>query len=332
MPGKRNRNFLILKILVSVAALVYVFFRLKSDALHNGLIQTPLDVILGMREGNAFLILISVCLLPVNLGIEALKWKWLIRDYYPDLSFTRAVKAVTTGMSFGILTPNRLGDYAGRILFLEEGFRVEAALFTFVDRLSQMAATLIGGFFFLYFMDQFISFQGSSWENYEYEFKIAAVLLFPITLIFLFWPAIWMKPLLWLAGKFPVLKMNPGSMRPVPFSKAAGAMALSLLRYAVFSFQYVLLLKAYGFSLGIATAFHLIAGIFLIKSVIPFVGLSELGIREAVAVEMIAFYGIDSAVAFHPTVLLYLVNILLPALVGLVFLAQLKLKSGKGES
>ena len=328
MAEKRNRNFLILKILVSVAALVYVFFRIRKDPTNGNISESPLDVILAMGEGNAKLICAAFCLLPFNLGIEALKWKWLIRDYYPDLSFFRALKAVTTGMSFGILTPNRLGDYAGRILYLDEGFRVEAALFTFVDRLSQMAATLLGGVFFLYFIDSFLQ-DDPAREPIDGLFTSVSIILIPLTLSLLFFSSHWMKFLFWLAGKFPILKVDVKTMHPLPFSRTAGALALSILRYGVFSLQYVLLLRAYGFSLGMPAAFHFVAGVFLVKSVIPFIGLSELGVRETVAVEMVAFYGVAPAVAFHPTVLLYLVNILLPALAGLGFLALLKINSRK---
>src|SRR5215203_3240268 len=56
----------------------------------------------------------AVLLIPVNWGIEALKWQLSVRHIYP-IRFHQAFKAVLSGVSFSVTMPNRVGEYLGRI-------------------------------------------------------------------------------------------------------------------------------------------------------------------------------------------------------------------------
>src|SRR3546814_20428702 len=62
------------------------------------------------------------------------------------------------GLTLAIFTPNRVGEYGGRILYLERGNRVKGAFAMWVGAFSQMLVTNViraGAFFFfaLRFMD-----------------------------------------------------------------------------------------------------------------------------------------------------------------------------------
>ena len=54
-----------------------------------------------------------------NWGIEAKKWQVLMKPI-EDLSWWTACKATLTGLSFAMNTPNRIGEYAGRILYVKK--------------------------------------------------------------------------------------------------------------------------------------------------------------------------------------------------------------------
>ena len=61
----------------------------------------------------------------VNWGIEARKWQLLMKAVQP-MSFITAFKSVLCGVTLSLNTPNRMGEYGGRILFVKEGNRIKA--------------------------------------------------------------------------------------------------------------------------------------------------------------------------------------------------------------
>ena len=54
-------------------------------------------------------------LMIVNWGIEAFKWKISVQQVQHVKYFT-AFKAILSGTSFSVTTPNRVGEYLGRVL------------------------------------------------------------------------------------------------------------------------------------------------------------------------------------------------------------------------
>jgi uncharacterized membrane protein YbhN (UPF0104 family) len=62
----------------------------------------------------------------------------------------------------------------------------------------------------------------------------------------------------------------------------------------------------------------------LAKSIFP-ISIADIGIREAGSVYFFALLGISSAAAFNASMVLFLINILLPSVVGLLFLPKASL-------
>lgn len=55
------------------------------------------------------------------------------------------------------------------------------------------------------------------------------------------------------------------------------------------------------------------------KTIIPPVSFAELGIREGASVFFLTYFGETQAVAFNASIFLFMINVLLPSLVGLIF-------------
>ena len=94
--------------------------------------------------------------------------------------------------------------------------------------------------------------------------------------------------------------------------------------YVCFIAQFALLVSA--FSLHANFINYLWAGglVMFVKSVIPPISLGELGIREGVSVYFVKQLGENAAVGFNASISLFLINILLPALIGLILLLKRK--------
>jgi hypothetical protein len=99
--------------------------------------------------------------------------------------------------------------------------------------------------------------------------------------------------------------------------------SISVLRYLVFSTQFFLLLYAFGIRAEIPEVFSAIALTFFATTVIPTFALSEIGIRGSVSVIFLGMYSTDTAAILASSFLLWIINIALPALTGIVFVLQL---------
>ena len=60
------------------------------------------------------------------------------------------------------------------------------------------------------------------------------------------------------------------------------------------------------------------------KTIIPPVSFGELGIREGASVYFLKQVGVSAAAGFNAAIFLFIINVLLPALTGLIFLLKRK--------
>lgn len=80
----------------------------------------------------------------LNWGIEAYKWKFLVQKINP-IKLQRTFKAVWTGVTLGLFTPNRVGEFGGRILYVPRKFRIKAVIVSLIGSFSQNIATIFFG-------------------------------------------------------------------------------------------------------------------------------------------------------------------------------------------
>ena len=93
-------------------------------------------------------------------------------------------------------------------------------------------------------------------------------------------------------------------------------LGLSLTRFAVFTFQYWLLIRWQGIYLPVAEGFLLCSLFFWAMAIIPSIALAELGIRGAVSVFLFAPFTANIAGIATATFALWCINLVLPSLMG----------------
>ncbi len=114
---------------------------------------------------------------------------------------------------------------------------------------------------------------------------------------------------------------------------------LSFLRYCVFSFQYIILLRMFNIPLSIGNLFMAVMVIFALLVVIPSVALSEFGVRSTVAVFVIGMMlpiGLRNDPMVNLGIIgaastLWLINVALPAIIGSFFVFKLKFFKGNNS-
>ncbi len=251
-------------------------------------------------------------MMPVNWAFEAVKWKMLARSI-SHLSFFQAYKGVLTGLGLGFITPHGLGDYLGRIGQLEEKNRTHLIGAVLVSRLSQMVVTGVAGLWGVYVlfgirMILIVSGVGI----------VAVVALFCIRKL---------GPFVSLR-LFKIEKLKPYLDVMIKYNRLdlLKALGYSLLRYTVFSLQFLFMLEMFLPKVSLSLKFAGISWIFLSKSVLPtFNFLSDLGVREASAIFFFEKYKVAVEPVIAASLMLWLTNILLPTLLSSPYIFNLKL-------
>ena len=110
---KKQLNILFKAALI-LALGVALYFELQSrknlEDLYHVFVQQ-------CNAANWVLLAVVGVLMPLNWLIETLKWQPFLRHYDP-ISLKKSFYAVMAGISFALFTPNRMGEYAGRLLYV----------------------------------------------------------------------------------------------------------------------------------------------------------------------------------------------------------------------
>ena len=142
-PNKNIKIFVryILGPLLAAWLFYSLYKQVRSQANLRESIQLILDAPFGAQAWKFWIVvLLAFC----NWGIEAVKWQTLMQNLQ-KLRFFTAFKAVLSGVTFSLNTPNRIGEYGGRILYVEDGKRIKAISLCIAGSMSQLVITLFMG-------------------------------------------------------------------------------------------------------------------------------------------------------------------------------------------
>ncbi len=93
-------------------------------------------------------------------------------------------------------------------------------------------------------------------------------------------------------------------------------LAWAFARYAVYTLQYLLLLYFFGIETGFAAGLAGIASIYLLQTVVPLPALAGLAVRGGLAVFMWSYFGANTIASLAASFVLWIINLILPALLG----------------
>jgi len=280
-------------------------------------------------QSRKFLAVIFLML--VNWGIEAKKWQLLV-SHVQQFSFIKAFKSVLAGCSITMLTPNRIGEYGGRILFLNEENRIKAISLNIASSISQLLVTMVmgcGGLIFL----RFFSHNNSNaltvlpdfWGNVLIYFSISGTVL-----LFLFYIRLaWLVRLIEKVPAFTRVIKHITVLDEFSASQLLTILSLSLLRYLVFVLQYVLLLQVLQVNIEVGLSFWLISVFYLVMAVAPTIGFLELPVRAKASMELMKLYSTNTLGIETAALAIWLINLVIPALIGSLLILGIKIVKEK---
>lgn len=268
----------------------------------------------SFASSKIWLLVGTVLLVAANWGLEARKWQLSVRSIHP-VSFGQAYKAVLSGVSFAVSTPNRMGEYLGRMLYLPDGFRLRSISVTLVSSISQLLITLYAGFWGLIVLKNALV-NTPYYSRVFYQFALFGVGAGAVLLTIFYFETGVMGRLLnkWLAKtryRYLIESLETFSNRLL-----LRMLLISALRYAVFVLQYLLLFRFFGVDVSLWNGVHALGTQFLTMAVIPSIALAEVGLRGEISLALLGLFSSNSLGISLTTVSIWFLNLVIPAVAG----------------
>lgn len=305
----------LIKGLVFLLTGLFIFYSIESK---DNFDKDFLTAVLNLVNQVGIVLTIPFLLFPLNWSLEAIKWRYLIHRI-ERISFIRSLRGVLSGVTLGFVTPMGLGDYVGRILQLNHKERAKSLGAVFVSRFSQFYITLVFGSSALII----VLFKLKDFNQLVTYLTVLLIvltnLLFIVLLVF-HQKIVWVfRDLKFFNKVYPYIEI----IATYSFQELGYVLLLSLVRYVVFTTQFVLMLYFFGVSEDLGILFTGVNFIFLVKSIIP--TFFDLGVRESSAVYFFSdFVGLSDKVLFA-SLSIWIINIIIPAVLGVFLIFRIKI-------
>lgn len=301
--NKTKQNFIpLLKILIALLCLGYILSQIfhhteSFSVLYDLVLQHSLFAQLSVL---LVCILLSLC----NWFLEFFKWKILASEIQP-IRFKTAARQTLIAHSIAILTPNKIGDYGAKMLFFSKQHCKRIIGLNFWNNFSQMAITLFFGSIGLVFISHQFIFETLLQLNYQ----LLVVLLFCFVLLYFLFKKKLSK--IWFSYETYFTINNTLKIQ---------LLLLSLLRYLFFAHQYIFLGWFFGWDLSYTSAFPILCVVYLFASIIPSIFILDASVKASLAIFLFAFVHVASPIILCISALMWLLNFLLPSLLGSLLL------------
>ena len=265
---------------VALAACAFLIYKIATYGDYPALGET----LRAMSWPQWLAIVLCIALMPVNMAIEAWRWKTLL-----PMPFIEAQRQVYYSKLAGLITPWRLGEYPARGVLMSEGepdVWSKVLSMGVVGSATMTAAIVLAGAVALAFSPAVLPYLGGS-----YLYALAAVVLL-------------------LAIAFAMMPKALRRFAEVNPSLLLRSLAQSLVRLLCWCVQLALVLYALGAITNYKLQITNLLVYYLLVTITPNVPVAEVGVRGAWAI--VLFGSMNAAMA---GVLLWIINTLLPCLI-----------------
>ena len=276
----KNTLYHIIEWSVALAACAFLIYKIATYGDYPAMGET----LRAMSWPQWLAIVLCIALMPVNMAIEAWRWKTLL-----PMPFIEAQRQVYYSKLAGLITPWRLGEYPARGVLMSEGepdVWSKVLSMGVVGSATMTAAIVLAGAVALAFSPAVLPYLGGS-----YLYALAAVVLL-------------------LAIAFALMPKALRRFAEVNPSLLLRSLAQSLVRLLCWCVQLALVLYALGAITNYKLQITNLLVYYLLVTITPNVPIAEVGIRGAWAI--VLFGSMNAAMA---GVLLWIINTLLPCLI-----------------
>jgi hypothetical protein len=301
-----------------------IYYQVKEQ---KDLPQIWQSIIYSFTAEQWWNLIVVMLLMLVNWGLEAYKWQWLMKGIQ-QISFKQSFKAIFAGQAFAFGTVNNVGEFIGKIAYLDEGNRSRAIAVSIVGSISQVIVTFMMGIAGLIFFQ-------SNFLNNTYLLKTFSVVGFNllevlmimclVILLMLYYKLIWIIRLLErisFVSKYIYLISN---LKEFHWKELTRILFLSFIRFIVFIIQYLILLHVFKVVADNVALMWVVSVLFLTLAIIPSIAFAELGLRGEIGIQLIGLLSTNIAGILLATAGIWFINRVLPAMTGSIILMRIKI-------
>jgi hypothetical protein len=280
------------------------------------------SLVASIQGWGALLLLCVLLIMLVQWLLEAKKWQVMLSTDHP-IKLTEAFRMILSGIALSIATPNRMGEFAGRVMHLPSGQRLQGTAFTVIGNFAQLIVTCMAGSIALCmeWQDQHLYPTGKGLQ------AIQSMLLWVTPLTIIFFILLYFKSGLvfnWilslrLLGKF---RDKLGALATVSNHILLKVLLLSSLRFVFFILQYWLLFQLTNTGIDLRDTFTGISIMLLWLAIVPTFSFLELGLRWEFALLLLGSLTENTLGIAVSVTAVWLINLMLPAAVGAIGLLR----------
>ena len=265
-----------------------------------------------VRRLSLLQILILFLLSLVNWSVEIRKWQYLASNV-KQIDFFEASRQSLISFALSLLTPNRVGELGIKTLFFDKRDAKKIFSLSLIGTSAQMLNSLLFGFaglLILLIFDPNILADLASKINIHLSTSQQiltglVILLFVGFIIF-------------------VIKQRKKKLLLNSLSIWINTFGFSFIRYLVFSFQFLLIYSIFSSESNLFLVYIAIALTYLVTTIIPMLAFMDWAVKGSVALSVFGFLHLQSDIAVVSVALMWLLNFLLPFVVGIYLLWQWK--------
>lgn len=292
---KQGFLFLLIKLILFLGVLYFLYVQVTAFPYQKS----------DFHVSNWLLLLLGTILVFPNIYMVFLIWKDSLISAGVQFEKRQLNHSFFAGLVTGLLTPNMVGNFIGRVYYFEPKDRTVLIGLTLYGNHAHFVTSLIFGVFSFAMVDRAI------WGEY------LDVLFWPLLLIVLLGVMIYFFPQLFISKKWKKWKLN--ELREVLVNNrnlASRFLLYTGVRFVVFSTQFYLILIA----LGVEPSLELYMNIWFVYFITlsaPSLFLGKLGVKESISIFVLSTLGISPVVILFASLYIWLLNTLAPAMLGL---------------
>ncbi|RWY46285.1 lysylphosphatidylglycerol synthase domain-containing protein [Mucilaginibacter gilvus] len=311
----------ILSYLLKATILVLAFYFIYHKFLKkNTDLKQFEDLITRISRQQVVITLSAVVLLMlVNWLLESFKWQYLSKRL-ANISVWVAIEAVFCGLTWAIFTPNRIGEFGGRVMFLPNRKRIHGVFAMAVGAFAQNVITNVAGVLAsLWFIYSFLNL-----NTWLFLCITVLSLAFLVLLLVVYFNIKWLVSLL---DKIRFLKKYHrffDIMGRYESHELTVVIGYSLARFVVFSVQYYLVIHLLLPTLPLLPMMLTVVVFVFIQSALPSLDLLDIGVRSFTAMHLFLYITNQQIAIIAAVSSIWLINLIIPAIMGSVFVLKLK--------
>ncbi|MBK0380265.1 lysylphosphatidylglycerol synthase domain-containing protein [Mucilaginibacter segetis] len=307
----------LLKAAILILAFLFIYHQFLNK--NDNLKQFERLIAQISRQQVIYILSAIVLLMFLNWLLESLKWQFLSRRLV-DISIWAAIEAVFCGLTWAIFTPNRIGEYGGRVMFLPNRKRIHGIFAMAVGSFAQNVITnvtgLLAGLWFVYY---FLNI-----NIWLYIGIMVLVLLFLCLLLIFYFNIKWLVGFLDRISFLKKYHRFFDIMGRYNFKELLLVMLYSLARFFVFSFQYYLVIHLLLPNIPFFSMMMTVIVFIFIQSALPSLDLLDIGVRSFTAAHLFLYVTNQQIAIIAAVSSIWLINLIIPAILGSVFVLKLK--------